>query len=103
MTYAFLAKELATDTYLLKLQRLKNKVLRTTGDFPRCTPVRNLHTAFNITYVYNYITTLCRRQGEIIQNHENEHVRGIEEGEARDRKYKNLKLGSGQAYDRSSD
>jgi hypothetical protein len=36
-------------------------------------------------------------------NHENVHVRGIEQGEARHRKYKRRKLGGGQAYDRSSD
>jgi hypothetical protein len=36
-------------------------------------------------------------------NHENEHVRGIGQGEARHRKYKRLKLSGGQAYDRSSD
>jgi hypothetical protein len=34
---------------------------------------------------------------------ENEHVRGIGQGEARHRKYRRLKLGGGQAYDRSSD
>jgi hypothetical protein len=38
-----------------------------------------------------------------IQNHENENVRNIGQGEARHRKYKRLKLGGGQAYDRSSD
>jgi hypothetical protein len=36
-------------------------------------------------------------------SNENEHVRGIGQGEARHRKYKRLKLGGGQAYDRSSD
>jgi hypothetical protein len=39
----------------------------------------------------------------MIQNHENEHVRDIGQGEARHRKYKRLKLGDDQAYDRSSD
>jgi hypothetical protein len=34
--YAYPAWELAADTYLLKLQRLQNKVLRTIGNFPRC-------------------------------------------------------------------
>jgi hypothetical protein len=48
MTYACLALELAADTYLLKLQRLQNKVLRNTKYFQRCTPVRDLHTAFNV-------------------------------------------------------
>jgi hypothetical protein len=43
---------------------------------------------------------LCRKHAEVIQNRENEHVRGIKEGEARHRKYKRFKLGGGQAYDR---
>jgi hypothetical protein len=75
--YACLTWALAADTYLLKLQRLQNKVLRTTGNFPRCTPVRDLHTAFNLLYVYDYIKKLCRKQAEVIHNHENKHVRGI--------------------------
>jgi hypothetical protein len=83
MTYACPAWELAADTYLLKLQRLENKILRTIGNFAKCTPVRDLHTAFCLLYVYDYITILCRRQAEVIQNHENEHVRGIGQGEAR--------------------
>jgi hypothetical protein len=40
---------------------------------------------------------------EVIQNHDNESVLNIGQGEARHRKYKRLKLGGGQAYDRSSD
>jgi hypothetical protein len=55
MTHACPTWELAADTYLLKLQRLQNKVLHTTGNFPRCTPVRDLHTIFNLPYVYDYI------------------------------------------------
>jgi hypothetical protein len=46
---------------------------------------------------------MCRRQAEVIQNRENEHVRGIGQDEARNRKYKRLKLGGGQVYNRSSD
>jgi hypothetical protein len=46
---------------------------------------------------------LCRQQAEVIQNHENDNVRNIGQGEARHRKYKRLKLGGGLAYDRSSD
>jgi hypothetical protein len=38
---------------------------------------------------------------EVIQNHENENVRNIGQGEARNRKYKRLKLGGGQEYDRT--
>jgi hypothetical protein len=93
---------ISADTYLLKLQRLIGKVLRTTGNFPRRTPVRDLHAAFNHPYVYYYITELCRQQAEVKQNHENEHVRCIEQGENRHREYKRHKLDGGQAYDRSS-
>jgi hypothetical protein len=45
---------------------------------------------------------LCRQQAEVIQNHHNPNVRTIGQGEAQHRKYKMLKLGGGQAYDRSS-
>jgi hypothetical protein len=103
MTSACPAWEIAADTYFLKLQRLQNKVLHTIGYFSRCTPVHDLHTTFNLPYVYNRITKLCRKQAEGIQDHENEHVRSIRLGDARHRKYKRLKLGGGQAYVRSSD
>jgi hypothetical protein len=75
------------------------------GNFPRRTPVRDLHKTFKMPYVYDYITKLCRQQAEVILNHDNENVRNIGQGEARHRKYeyKWLKLGGGQAYDRSSD
>jgi hypothetical protein len=39
----------------------------------------------------------------VIQNHDNENVHNIGQGEAWHRKYKKLKLGGGQVYDRSSD
>jgi hypothetical protein len=90
------------NTQLLKLQRLQNKVLRTIGNFPRPTLVRKVHKAFNIPYIYDYITKLCWQQAEVIQNHENPNVRNIGQGEAQYRKYKRLKLGGGQACDRSS-
>jgi hypothetical protein len=87
MTYACTAWELAADTHLLKLQRLQNNVHRTTVNFPRCTLVRDLHTAFNLPYVSDYITKLCGQQAEVIQNHENGHVRSIGQGEARQKIY----------------
>jgi hypothetical protein len=77
MTYAFPTWELAADTHLLKLQRLQIKVPRTIGNLPRFTPVCNLHTAFNLPYVYHYITNVCRQQAEVVQNHETEHVCSI--------------------------
>jgi hypothetical protein len=100
MTYACLAWEFAAETDLLKLQRLQNKVLRIIGHLPRRTLVRDMHVAFQIPYVYDYITKLCRRQVEIVHNHEN--VRNIGQGETPHRIHKSLKLGGGHLYDRSS-
>jgi hypothetical protein len=57
-----------------------------------------MHVAFLITYVYDYITKLCKKQAEVIQNDENENVRYIGQGEAQHRKYKRLKLGGGHLY-----
>jgi hypothetical protein len=54
-------------------------------------------------YVYDYMTKLCRTQAEVILNRVNPNVRGIGQGESRQRKYKRLKHGGGQAYDRSAD
>jgi hypothetical protein len=99
MAYACPVWELVADTHLLKLQRLQNKVLCTMEIFQRA----HRSAIFNFPYVYDNITKLCRQQAEVVQNHENGHVCSIGQGEARHRKYKRLKLGGGQAYDRSSD
>jgi hypothetical protein len=56
LTYACPAWEFAAD--ILKLQRLQNKVLRSIGNFPRRTPLRELHKAFSIPYIYDYMTKL---------------------------------------------
>jgi hypothetical protein len=103
MTYASPAWEFAAASHLIKLQRLQNRVLRTNGNFPRRTQVREMHMAFKIPYAYDYITKLCRQQAEVIQNHDNENVRNIGKGETRHRKHKRLKVGGGHAYDHSSD
>jgi hypothetical protein len=52
--------------------------------------------------VYDFITKLCRQQAEVIQNHDNENVRNIGQGEAPHRMYKRFKLGGGHVYDHSS-
>jgi hypothetical protein len=80
MTYACPTWDFVADIHLMKLQRLQNKVLRTIGNFPRRTPVRELHNAFIIPYIYDYITKLSRQQAEVIQNHENVNVRNIGQG-----------------------
>jgi hypothetical protein len=102
MTYASPAWEFAADSHLLKLLRLQIGVLRTFGNVPRCTPARALYLAFQIPYVYDYITSTCRKLAEVIQNHDNENVRKIGKNEAQRRKHKRLQVSGGQAYDRSS-
>jgi hypothetical protein len=87
MTYACPAHEFAADNHLMKLQLLQNKVLYTTGNFPRCTPARDLHVAFIPLFVYDHITKLCKQQADVIQNHENANVHNIGQGEARHGKY----------------
>jgi hypothetical protein len=82
ITYASPAWEFAAVSHLMKLKHLQNKVLHTTGNYPRGTPVRDLHTAFKIPFVNDYITKLCRQQAEVIQNHDNENVRNIGKGES---------------------
>jgi hypothetical protein len=90
MTYACLALDFVADTHLMKWQRFQNRVFRTTGNFPRGTPVRELHMALSISYIYNYITKLSRQEAEVIQYHENVNVCNIGQGEARHRTYKRL-------------
>jgi hypothetical protein len=85
------------------LQRLQNRVHRATGNLDRRIPVREFHVAFKIPYVYDYVTKLCRTQIEVILNHVNPNARDTGQGEAIYRKYKRLKLGGVQAYDRSVD
>jgi hypothetical protein len=82
MTYACPAWEFAAENHLLKLQCLQNKVFRTIDSFPRRTSVRDMHVAFQIPYIYDYITKSCRQQVEVIQNHENENVPCIGQGDA---------------------
>jgi hypothetical protein len=57
--------------------RLQNKVLRTIGNLPRRTPIRDLHMALKLPYKYDYVAKLCRQQAEVIQTHENANVRNI--------------------------
>jgi hypothetical protein len=90
--------EYAADAHILKLQRLQNRVIRSTGNLDKCTPVREMHVTFKISYVYDYITKLCRTQAEVILNHVHPNLRGNGQGETRHGKCKRLKLGGGRAY-----
>jgi hypothetical protein len=89
MTYTCLTWKYEADGHLLKRQRLQNWVLCATGNLNR----REMHVAFTIPYVYNYINKLCRTQAEGILNHRNPIVHGFGQGEPMHRKYKLLKSG----------
>jgi hypothetical protein len=97
------AWEFAADTYHLKWQRLQNKVSRTTDNFPSRISSSELHVAFKILYVYDFITKLCSEQTERVQNHEHVNIRNKGQGEDMHRKCTRFELGGGQAYDRWSD
>jgi hypothetical protein len=56
MTYSSFACEFATDSHLMKLQRLVNNVIGTIGIFPRRTPTSDLHMSFRIPNVHDYKT-----------------------------------------------
>jgi hypothetical protein len=103
MIYVYPTWEYAVDAHFLKLQHLHNRVLHAIGNLDRCTSAHKLHMAFKIPYVYDYITKLCRTQAEVILNHVNPNVHGIEQREASHRKYKRFQLGSGQTYNSSAD
>jgi hypothetical protein len=47
------------------------------SNLDRRTPVCDLHLAFKIPYVDDYVTKVCRREAEVILNHENPNVRAI--------------------------
>jgi hypothetical protein len=59
--------------------------------------------AFNIPYVYDYITKLCRAEAEEILSRINPNVLATGPGEAMHWKSKRLELVGGQSYDRSAD
>jgi hypothetical protein len=81
---------------------LQNSVLHTTVNFPRHALVCDMHVAFQIPYVHDYIIKLCRQQAEVIQNHENDRVCNIGQDKAQHRKYKRVKLGGCHVYNRSN-
>jgi hypothetical protein len=88
------------DSYPLKLLRLQNKVLRTTGNLQRHTPSRDLRMSFEIPYLCDFVTELWMEQAIVTLNREIVNIHTIGQGEARHEICKRLKLG-GQAYDRS--
>jgi hypothetical protein len=62
--------------------RLLLAACRTNGNFPRRSPTRDLHVAFKILCIQDFVTKLSRQQEEIVQNHENVNVRNTGQSEA---------------------
>jgi hypothetical protein len=67
VAYACPAWEFAADTHLMKLQRLQNKALRTAGNFPRLTTVRDLHMAFKLSCIRVYRASNNQKSFEIMK------------------------------------
>jgi hypothetical protein len=86
----------------LELHRLQNKVLPTIGNLPRRTPIRDLHMAFKIPNLCDFVAKLCRQQATVIRNNENFKIRNTGQGEDEHKKHKRLTLGGGQVYALSS-
>jgi hypothetical protein len=61
----------AVDAHALKLQRLHNRLLRGIGKFDGSTEVREMHMAFKIRNVYDYVIKLCTKHIDVIPNHRN--------------------------------
>jgi hypothetical protein len=57
----------------------------------------DLHMAFKIPYLHDFLIKLCRKQATLKLNHENVNIRHIGQGKAQHRKYERLKLGGSQA------
>jgi hypothetical protein len=99
MTYACPAWEFTTDTHLSKLQRPAKQGAPHYGNFPRRTPTREVHVAFKIPHLHDFITKLCKYRAEVIPKHDNKNVLAtMDKAKPQQRKYKTLKLDGGQVY-----
>jgi hypothetical protein len=74
--------ENATDAYPMTRRRRgrQNRVLSPVPIFGRWTPVRVLHVAFRIPYIYGYINKSYRTKTEAILKHVSSSVGGIGQG-----------------------
>jgi len=93
MTCDCIAWEFVADGHLFKLQRLQKKVLCAIDNLPRHTRTRDLHVAFRIPYLYDFVRKLFKQQATVTLKHESIHFSNIDQREAQHRQYKRLKLG----------
>jgi hypothetical protein len=85
---AFSVWEFVADTYLLKLQRLQNRILHPVVIHHRGTPVRGLNLTHLRVRLNGYIT---QETAEVIQNHQNSNVHETGQEESMHRKNKKHK------------
>jgi hypothetical protein len=64
MIYVGPAWKFARGAYLLKPLSLQNNALRMFGEFQKNVRIRERHVAFEIPYVYDFVTNLCRQQAQ---------------------------------------
>jgi hypothetical protein len=69
----------------------EKKVIRTVCNSLRGTLTRDLHMAFKIPYLYDFVTKLCRQQATVTLNHANVNIRKIGQGMAQHSKKKKKK------------
>jgi hypothetical protein len=59
MIYTCLTWELAADSHVLEFQRLRNKVLSTTGNVARRAQLFDTHVAFKIPHLLDFVTNFA--------------------------------------------
>jgi hypothetical protein len=77
MAYTCARWKYATDVHLLKLQTPGEESSMRYWKPRQTHSGSELHLAFKIPYMYNYIIKLCRTQAEVIINHQNPIVHGV--------------------------
>jgi hypothetical protein len=55
--------------------------------------IPDMHISFQILYVHNFKTELCKQQAKVIQHHENIHVRNMGKAKADKENIRDLNLG----------
>jgi hypothetical protein len=102
VTYACPAWQFTAECHLLKLQRLQNKVLRTIGNFPRRTSVRDMHKALHIPYVYDYITKNASNNQKSTKIMKMKMFATLDKAKPDTENIRGLNFGGGHVYDCSS-
>jgi hypothetical protein len=69
-----------------------NRFRFATGDFSNRTPVGDSHIVAKLLCICVYVKNVCRRQTEIVRNHEHANFGSIRHSEARSSEHKEFKI-----------